>query len=350
MLIRLATGLALTGAFCASTIAQTTVSMLPDRDNTIYEDNPTFSNGAGTSTFAGNNAGGSPRRALMHFDIASNVPAGSVILSASFGGRILQSLSTQNAPSSLHRATAAWGEGTSLPPGNGGGGTAATVGDATWNHTYFPASFWTSPGGDFDPTPSGTFSMPTISFFTVPSQPGMVADVQSWLDNPGQNFGWILRSDESSFGVARRMTSRESAVSPPTLTVTYIAPGQSATIGTGCPVGAGNYSVAFVGAPVGGTTIQITHGNAPTPSIGVTFFSLGLDTTGVPLLPGCTLYLPLALGIIGGDAFVVSGGSAVANFNVPAGFPGYLVACQGAVLDNNPLGFSVSNAAAIVLQ
>jgi hypothetical protein len=44
----------------------------------------------------------------------------------------------------------------------------------------------------------------------------MVADVQSWLNSPGSNFGWLVLGDESVAGSAKRFDTRESA-SPPVL-------------------------------------------------------------------------------------------------------------------------------------
>ena len=48
----------------------------------------------------------------------------------------------------------------------------------------------------------------------------MVADVQSWLDNPASNFGWLVLGDETAIATAKRFDTRESA-SPPVLTIEY---------------------------------------------------------------------------------------------------------------------------------
>ena len=48
----------------------------------------------------------------------------------------------------------------------------------------------------------------------------MVADVQSWLDNPANNFGWLVKGDESTSTTAKRFDSRQSTV-PPVLTIEY---------------------------------------------------------------------------------------------------------------------------------
>ena len=49
----------------------------------------------------------------------------------------------------------------------------------------------------------------------------MVADVQSWLDNPASNFGWLVLGDETAIATAKRFDTRESA-SPPMLTIEFI--------------------------------------------------------------------------------------------------------------------------------
>ena len=49
----------------------------------------------------------------------------------------------------------------------------------------------------------------------------MIADVQAWLDNPANNFGWLVLGDETAIGTAKRFDTRESA-SPPMLAIQYI--------------------------------------------------------------------------------------------------------------------------------
>ena len=51
----------------------------------------------------------------------------------------------------------------------------------------------------------------------------MVADVQSWLDNPATNFGWLVLGDESTSATAKRFDTRESTSSP-VLTIEYTEP------------------------------------------------------------------------------------------------------------------------------
>jgi hypothetical protein len=122
----------------------------------------------------------------------------------------------------LHRLLADWGEGTSHAGGGEGGGAPATPNDATWRHRFYDTIFWTTQGGDFSVTVSASQSVGLAGQYTWSSAP-MVADVQSWLDNPASNFGWLVLGDESAAATAKRFDTRESA-SPPVLSIQYTAP------------------------------------------------------------------------------------------------------------------------------
>jgi hypothetical protein len=50
----------------------------------------------------------------------------------------------------------------------------------------------------------------TYGPYSWDSTPEMVADVQSWLDDPATNFGWILVGDESQIMTSKRFDSREN--------------------------------------------------------------------------------------------------------------------------------------------
>ena len=118
-----------------------------------------------------------------------------------------------------------WGEGTSNSGFSGGGGAPATAGDATWLHTFFNTALWINPGGDFSATVSGSQSVGTLpGDFTLGSTSQMVADVQSWLDDPSNNFGWLLLNNEIVVQTARKFGSRENltVANRPLLTVEYI--------------------------------------------------------------------------------------------------------------------------------
>src|SRR5204862_5935367 len=111
--------------------------------------------------------------------------------------------------------------------GGGGGGAPATTNDATWVHTFWPSATWATPGGNFAATPTVTLSMPANGPFSSPQTLAVTAEVQSWLNSPATNFGWLLKTDETLPSTAHRFDSRQSltASARPVLTVTYLVPG-----------------------------------------------------------------------------------------------------------------------------
>jgi hypothetical protein len=201
----LSSALALLAASPAFGDARMLVSV---RDNTLYESaTGALSNGAGSKMFAGTSGGGLIRRAVVAFD-CSTVPPGSVITGAAL--RLLMTMShAPNTFVSAHRVTQAWGEGASTAPMGQGGGDTAQPGDATWTHTFSPAGFWTSPGGDFVAEPSATSLIGHFGVYLWNS-PGLVADVQRWVNHPGENHGWILVGEEDFAPSAKAFQTHES--------------------------------------------------------------------------------------------------------------------------------------------
>lgn len=208
------------------------------KDTTLYEF-PTgdLGNGSGAYMFAGRTGQVelSIRRAVLAFDIASVVPAGSTITGVSL--RLYMSKTPTGASTqSLHRTMANWGEGASNDSGEEGNGTGAQTGDATWLHTFYSDSFWTTPGGDFAGVASASTVVSGVGFYTW-SGAGLISDVQSWLDAPSTNFGWTILGDESQSRTSKRYNTSEngSASTRPQLTINYVVPAP----GTLVPLGAG---------------------------------------------------------------------------------------------------------------
>lgn len=227
----------------ANALAQQSMTIGAAKDNTLYQNaNGALSNGAGSGIFAGvNNGNFSPqiiRRGLIAFDVAAAIPAGSTIT----GVQLHMVLVASNAgflPVTLHPVLADWGEAGSVAGLGGGGGGPSQPGDATWVHTFSPGSSWSNLGGDFNPTSSATQS--------VGSSPGanvvwgstlqLVTDVQSWLDTPSNNFGWMLRAPESGGTSSKKFASREGFY-PPALTIDYLpAVGACLSIATSATIG-----------------------------------------------------------------------------------------------------------------
>lgn len=223
------------------------VMLSASKDNTLYDteadDAMTInerSNGAGDYLFAGRvgfDGGWALRRALLAFDIAAAIPAGAVITYAELR------LYLSNVPPSanpiglsLHRLTSDWGEGISNGLGAEGQGAPPTSDDATWYQRFYqrlPAETWSSPGAEenYVTTVSSSTVVGNIeTVYTWPCTNGLIADVQTWLDTPSTNYGWILLGDAGGFS-ARRFNSRESVENagivgqPPELLVEYQAAG-----------------------------------------------------------------------------------------------------------------------------
>jgi len=114
-------------------------------------------------------------------------------------------------------------------------GAPAAANDATWANAFWPNQLWAVAGGSFILAASGSQSVGDVGPYTW-TDPGMIADVQAWLDQPTANFGWLVRSDEVTLNTARRFDSRENdvAANHPTLHITY-----SGTVGVREPPAAG---------------------------------------------------------------------------------------------------------------
>ena len=210
--------------FIACSVRAAIVNITPSKDNTLYEYDPAqgdLSNALGFHFFAGENAMGELRRGVVAFDIAGQIPAGSTITSVTLSMNMSQTALQTERVIELHKLLADWGEGTSQATGEEGQGAPATPNDATWRHRFFDTIFWTNEGGDFSATVSASQSVGAIGQYTWNSAQ-MVADVQSWLDDPNSNFGWLLRGDESIATTTKRFDTRESA-SPPVLTIQYMS-------------------------------------------------------------------------------------------------------------------------------
>lgn len=201
-----------------------TVTLEPARDGTLYAEDGTLANGAGSYFFTGRTQqqnGGSERRAVLAFDL-STIPAGSTVTSVDLQLTMSKTTSGQQTVE-IRRLLESWGEGTSVAPGQQGGGGPATAGDATWVYRTYPDVQWSTPGGTFSQSASASLAVSSPAIYTFESTPQLVADVQAWVDDPGQNFGWALVEPDPPVGGAKRFNTRENADAGtrPMLTVTY---------------------------------------------------------------------------------------------------------------------------------
>ena len=205
----------------------TIVSLTPVHDNTLYEYKAgTVSSGAGTSLAVGiDHWTMNAMRGLMEFDVAGAVPAGATINNVTLSVWVNLTASTTGVEPTveLHKTLADWGEGASAPSGFMPPYGTAKTGDATWLHTFYNTQLWAAPGGDFSPTVSGSAVFGADNTYsTFSSTPQMAADVQSWLNAPATNFGWLLKDNETQES-GKMIDSRESTTVAhrPTLTIDY---------------------------------------------------------------------------------------------------------------------------------
>lgn len=201
-----------------------TIALSPTQDSAIFQEVADNSNGAGEFLVVGTRFGAHHRRSLLLFDVAAVVPAGATINSAVLTLQFTTPRNWGSFPVSLHRMTTAWGEAGSIGVMGQGFGAPALSGDATWSSNIHGGSNWNTLGGDFTATASATQFVDGNGAYDWNSTTGSVADVQLWLDNPSQNFGWIIVGDEITdpgAATAKRFHSRENATDQPTLVIDF---------------------------------------------------------------------------------------------------------------------------------
>jgi MYXO-CTERM domain-containing protein len=193
--------------------------LAPAQDASIYQGDGNVADGAGPHVWISVLAIGTNRRAMLRFDFSA-IPPGAVIEQVAL--TLYQSRSRDNHDATLHRMTASWSEGPANG-GEGGVGVPARAGDVTWTHRRYPDVRWAVEGGEFIAAPSAT------TFVGFPDQsytwqgPGLVADVQHWVDNPAANHGWMLIGKETGNQNAKRLGSRQNpdAAQRPVLRVVW---------------------------------------------------------------------------------------------------------------------------------
>lgn len=200
------------------------VTLTPVADTAFFAQVPDNNLGASLSLAAGNTAASSATRAVMKFDLNAAVPAGARVTGARLELTVVRSpFLVEPATFEAHRLLADWGEGAKGAGAVTGTGSLATDGEATWNARLSGVATWTTPGGDFAPevSASAAVSGDAISF----SGGSLVSDVQGWVENPGSNFGWLIKDQfESSATTARRIGSRENATAAPKLVIEFESP------------------------------------------------------------------------------------------------------------------------------
>jgi hypothetical protein len=192
-----------------------TTNFFPVADSTIRNTLPGVNFGSATNVMAGyGGAGPALRRGLFRFDLSS-IPANATVSNVTFN--VVGISSYAHDYFILSRLLTNWDEA-----------------GVTWNNrtTTMP---WSVPGGQSGVDFFGSFSSYALlsapgitNQFTddaLDQDAGLVYDVQLWITNPAQNFGWILTGlNENSNGTFIAVGSRENPFYPPVLTVGYTQP------------------------------------------------------------------------------------------------------------------------------
>jgi hypothetical protein len=208
-------------------------------------------------------------RSLIKFDFQGLIPPGSRILNVDF--RVWVTVQPPNDETDFntvfdfHRMLLPWGKGTGANGTNfpGAVGRPALPGESSWLMRLAPSNSWGIPGGaagiDY-----ATQSSALTQVFTEPGTQNdfivsaisnrLVADVQHWVDNPGQNFGWLTKArNEADRWTAKRFMNIESGIDDyPRLLVTYVPPPDITNVQTN----AGGVSFEFVADPAQAYIVQ----------------------------------------------------------------------------------------------
>lgn len=206
-----------------------TAVLHPSADATLLQVNPNNSSGGAEFFNAGTTQNYMRNRALLQFDVAAALPPGAQIIGASLRVEVVRSPRDgfEVALFGLHPMMRSWGEGSAIPTDNGGGlGAPAMPGDATWLERFASSDPWAAPGGaagiDYAPSVSSSTLVYGTGAYEFEGTQEMVRDVQSWLNNPNANYGWMLitEAEEMNF-TARRFASREDFSGGPSLIIEY---------------------------------------------------------------------------------------------------------------------------------
>ena len=204
-------------------------TLIAARDNTMYARSNDFTNSKGKNLWTGLNAISRYKRSAVYFDVAGSVPSEATITSAIL--RLHVDRSRFQLPTTMvgiYKLLKDWGEGETDAANDpvcnpfcdeGGRGSLAQTGEMTRAQNFYAVSSWANLGGDFVASASDTRVVTSRSVQVIEpiasvdwSSTQTVADVQSWLDGPSSNFGWILIDDEVSTLASRRYISKDSTI------------------------------------------------------------------------------------------------------------------------------------------
>lgn len=211
--------ISLLGLYACSVYAETT-TLNAVSDNTLIEDSSgSRSNGSTDAVYVGRTQRDGLRRGLIRFNV-STIPANATIQLVSLKLHLLRSR-PEESNLKVHRCLNSWGEGASNYFGGVGG--QALANDATWTHRFFGTSqLWANAGGDYLAQPSASKVIEGTENFTYTiTGAGLVADLQQWLAQPSNNFGWELLADADASAKGYASREHPNTALRPQLVVTW---------------------------------------------------------------------------------------------------------------------------------
>ena len=223
-------------------LSQQTVSLISDKDTTLYRSDADSSNGRGTLLwagaeveFVGSGAFGfwsrRPLRPLLAFDLVETLPFNAQIDEASLrlyadsvlgGGGSVNLFQVAPSPSGT-----TWPEGNATAPGSQFSGASSSIMDANWFERRSGSEDWTVAGGDIDGSSLASLNIISGGSFYTFSSSQVDAAVQTMVDKGNDEEGFLITGPgTSNFDFADRGVSFASNNAPfefvrPMLTVTY---------------------------------------------------------------------------------------------------------------------------------
>jgi hypothetical protein len=188
----------------------------PAADTTITEQYPGTPQGGNATITAGTHGAGvgyASSRALLQFNLNGSIPSNAVVTATTLNMKVIKTgpgippATTMD----LRKMLRTWGESS-----------------ATWSNCL-PSTPWSTNGAaapvDFSSAVSQTISVSGAGSYSYASNPNLVADVQSWVSNPGSNFGWIIISEsQGTPSTLCLFGSREDPADAPSLIAQFTIP------------------------------------------------------------------------------------------------------------------------------
>lgn len=179
-------------------------------DTVLSEEYPDSNYGSELACLVdGDDGGGNDLSTVLYWDISA-IPAGSLVEGVTL---TLNVSNRSNDTYQVYEMKRNWVEG-----------------EATWN-VYESGNNWDTPGAlgsdDRGSTVLGTFSPSNTGRCNIILNSNGVAVVQSWVDNPASNHGFIIANDSANDGADFDSSEGVTAEDRPELTISY-------TPGVGC--------------------------------------------------------------------------------------------------------------------